>query len=431
MSRIAILTDGGFLAHTTRSLEVGRALSDELGHHVVFGCSGPYARVLSDAGFEVRDVYTVDREETMRLARRAGVCSMSWWEREVERSIDSDIELLSTLRPDAVVGDMHWSLCTSARVLAIPYVAITNAAWTRHYAQPIHAPSGHFTTRLFGPRLTERMFPTVKALILRYWALGYRNVRKRYALPAVTSLYDLIEGDLTLLADIPEFGPTAELPANIRYVGPIPWRAELPAPAWLRSLDPTRPTLYFTLGSTGDAEFFEEAVRVFGNTEYQVLITTGGISTGLHRVPSNIFVEKYAPGDALLGVSDAVVSHGGNGTIYQALQAGVPVIGFPSIFDQEINMQRVQALGIGVSLWRSHYGPETLRAAVETILGDSQYKERCRFLGKRCREMAGAQRAAAHIHDVLRAPLGRVDGAYAAAVPAVADSWRLANRLPG
>src|SRR5439155_7109040 len=117
----------------------------------------------------------------------------------------------------------------------------------------------------------------------------------RFSLPAVSSLYDLIEGDVTLLADIPEYGTTVDRPDHVRYVGPIPWHAEIPPPAWLKRLDPERPTLYFTLGSTGDAQFFEEAVRVFGGTRYQVLITTGGISADLGAVPDNIFIEQYAP----------------------------------------------------------------------------------------------------------------------------------------
>jgi UDP:flavonoid glycosyltransferase YjiC (YdhE family) len=99
--------------------------------------------------------------------------------------------------------------------------------------------------------------------------------------------------------------------------------------------------------------------------------------------------------------SDAVVSHGGNGTIYQAIENGVPIIGFPFIFDQEINMQRVEALGAGVSLWRSQYDEASLKRAVEQILGDPRYRERCRFLGKRCREMDGARRAAWHIHHLV------------------------------
>jgi MGT family glycosyltransferase len=226
-------------------------------------------------------------------------------------------------------------------------------------------------------------------------------VRKRYGLPPVKSIYDLIEGDMTLLADVPEFmATTPEMPPSFRYVGPILWQPELPVPRWLHRLDPRRPTLYFTMGSTGDSKFFEEAIKVFGDTEYQILITTGGLAA-FDGVPSNVFVEEYANGEALMNVSDAVVSHGGNGTVYQALSRGVPVIGFPSIFDQEINMQRVAALGAGLRLWRSEYEAAALKAAVETVLGDPRYRERCQRLAHSIAYYQGPRRAAVHINHLL------------------------------
>jgi MGT family glycosyltransferase len=398
---IAIFADGGFLAHTTRAFEVGRALQRCYGHRVVFCIEGPYARIPREAGYEVRPVYTVDREVTMRLARRAGLCDPRWWRDECERSVASDLDAIRELRPDLVIGDMHWSLCTSARAAGIPYVAITNGAWTRHYAERIEPPAGHFSTRILGERLSRAAFPAIKRALVWYWALGYRRVRRRLGLAPVRSLFDLIEGDVTLLADIPEFMPlTPAAPARFRHVGPILWEPDLPEPAWLAHLDPKRPTLYFTLGSTGDAQFFEEAIRVFGGTEYQVLITTGGLAS-LGDVPPNVFVAEYAPGKALLERSHAVVSHGGNGTIYQALSCGVPVIGFPSIFDQELNLQRVCALGAGRRLWRSAYDGASLRRVVEEVLADEACRARCQALARRIAAMDGRRRAAVHIHDLL------------------------------
>ena len=234
-----------------------------------------------------------------------------------------------------------------------------------------------------------------------YYSLGYTKLRQRHHLPPVHSIYDLIEGDMTLLADIPEYmATTPQMPDNYRYVGPILWRANLPVPSWLARLDRRRPTLYFTMGSTGDAQFFNEAIRVFGDTEYQVLITTGGLAD-LGRVPSNIFVEEYANGEALMDVSDAVISHGGNGTVYQALSRGVPIIGFPSIFDQEINMQRVAALGAGLRMWRSQYDARALKAAVEQLLGDARYRERCQRLAHSIAYYNGPRRAAVHINHLI------------------------------
>src|SRR5262249_1627079 len=141
--------------------------------------------------------------------------------------------------------------------------------------------------------------------------------------------------------------------------------------------------------------------RLFGNTEYQILITTGGLAN-LGRVPDNVYVEEYAPGRSLMSVSDAVISHGGNGTVYQALSCGVPVIGFPTIFDQEINMQRLCALGAGIRLWRSEYKADTFKRAIEEVVGNPSYRARCEQLARRIAYMDGPRRAARHIDHLLR-----------------------------
>src|SRR5215471_3281667 len=399
---IAIFLHGGFLAHVTRTFEVARVLARDFGHRIVFCGEGPYMHIPGAAGFDVRPVYTVHRDTTMKLARRFGLCGLGWWRRECARSVESDLEAIDDIKPHAVVGDMHWSLGTAAHIRQIPYVAITNAGWTRWFSVPFEPPQGHLSTKILGRRLSNAVFPKIKDALTWYYSLGYTKIRRRYGLPPIHSIHDLIEGGLTLLADLPEFMPvTEDAPASLRYVGPIIWDAELPEPAWLERLDPDRPTLYFTMGSTGDARFFSEAIRLFGNTEYQILITTGGLAD-LGPVPKNVFVEEYAPGKALMNVSDAVISHGGNGTLYQALSCGVPVIGFPTIFDQEINMQRLCALGAGIRLWRSEYKAESLKRAIDEILGDSGYRLRCEQLARRIAHMDGPRRAALHIDHLLR-----------------------------
>src|SRR4029077_729720 len=103
----------------------------------------------------------------------------------------------------------------------------------------------------------------------------------------------------------------------------------------------------------------------------------------------------------LMAVSDVVVSHGGNGTVYQALSRGVPIIGLPSIFDQEVNMRRVCALGAGIHLSSKAYTGDSLDSAVATILADRRYRDRCKQLAARIERMEGRGRAPRHIPDFL------------------------------
>jgi MGT family glycosyltransferase len=398
---VAIFCDGGFLAHVTRSFEVGRSLHTTFGHRVVFCCSGPYAHIPRDAGFEVLPVYTVDRETTMKLARKLLPPRLGWWESACARSVASDLEVLKSIRPDAVVGDMHWSLSTSARVLGIPYVSIANACWTRWFTQVVEPPEGHLSARIFGSPIARAVFPVLMKLMHAYYALGYRTIRKRHGLPRIHTLWEAIEGDINLMPDLPEFMPVGDdLPPTFRYTGPLLWDATMKLPDWFSSLERGRPTVYVTFGSTGDSRLFQEAARIFGNTEFQVLITTGGLTEVAHP-PPNVFIAKYAPGDVLAAASDVVVSHGGNGTVYQALSRGVPLVGIPTMFDQEINMRRVCALGAGLQIRGNSYSGAAFEAAVRGVFADPSYRDICRGLAARISSFDGRRCAALHIHEFL------------------------------
>ena len=68
----------------------------------------------------------------------------------------------------------------------------------------------NFTTKIFGQALTRAMFPKIKNFLTWWYSLGYTKIREKYGLSPVKSIYDLIEGDMTLLADVPEFMPCTD-----------------------------------------------------------------------------------------------------------------------------------------------------------------------------------------------------------------------------
>jgi MGT family glycosyltransferase len=402
--RILMMADANFLAHTSRLLEIGKVL-ERLGHEVIFAGDGQFMFLPQQEGMKTDWVYTVPGERTLELARQAGFVGYFWWKDTIYRSIRSDIECIERNSPDLVIGDMHWTLCASCAVTKVPYVSITNAHWTNYFAVALRAFDGHFTTRLFGERLAARVVPLLKKYLGAYWSLPYQRFKKENNLSRdYSNLFSLIEGDITLLADIPEFGPTANLPPTMSYVGPILWQPRLADPEWLDELDPTKPTLYFTMGSSGSPKFFEDAIDTFGHSNYQVIMTTGGLFDGSGRLPKNVFIAKYAPGLRLMEKSDIVINHGGNGTVYQAIAAGAPIIGIPTHLDQDINLQRVEDLGFGIKLRSRQSDARDLVRAVERILSDGSYRQNALKLQASFRRFNGPHMAAERIQQLLRIP---------------------------
>ena len=187
------------------------------------------------------------------------------------------------------------------------------------------------------------------------------------------NVFDFWRGDFNIITDIPEYGPTKNLPKNYHYIGPIIWEPKIESPDWLEKLDPNKTTLYFTMGSTGNPHFFEQAVESFGNTDYQCVMTTAGLIE-LSNIPENFFVVNYAPGSKIMEKCDLVICQGGNGTIYQALQNGVPIIGIPTMHDQEFNLDQVEKLSVGIKLSELKFKPKDLIEAVKHILNREQFK---------------------------------------------------------
>jgi MGT family glycosyltransferase len=398
--RILVIPDGNWLAHTTRPLEIARVLRDA-GDEVIFAGSGQYMRLPRDLGFEIHDLCTIDPALVLARARSGRVYFYD--ERDIAAGVDAELELYERLQPDLVLCDFRLTAGTSCELASLPLAVVLNSSWTNYCAARVNAPEHLIFTRLVGRRIANRMLPWVKHLITSFDCRPFRRYRRRLGLSQPANIWDVWRGDLNLIADIPEYGPTAQLPESFRYVGPLIWEPAVPAPDWLERLDPQRPTIYFSMGSTGNAAMFEHAVRLFAGTEYQCLMTTAGLTT-LRDVPSNFFVVDYAPGSRLLEKSDVVVCHGGNGTIYQAMQQGVPIVGIPTMHDQESNLDRVENLGIGIHLSELRFRPEHLSAAIARILAESSYRENAVRLQEVLRSYDAPTACRDLIHQHLAAP---------------------------
>jgi UDP:flavonoid glycosyltransferase YjiC (YdhE family) len=67
-----------------------------------------------------------------------------------------------------------------------------------------------------------------------------------------------------------------------------------------------------------------------------------------------------------------MVGHGGFGTTLGALLAGVPQVVVPIFADQPDNAQRIADMGAG--LIADAGDPETIRAAVQQVLGEGRFR---------------------------------------------------------
>ncbi len=164
----------------------------------------------------------------------------------------------------------------------------------------------------------------------------------------------------------------------------------LPLPDWWDGS--TAPLLYVSFGTVlGHMSVASTAYRValaaVGELDVRVLLTVGPRFDldQLGRIPHNVHVEPWVNQSDVLAEADVVLCHGGSGTTFGALAAGVPLVVAPMFADQFANGNKVAAAGAGVTLDTGAAGgrrrplsladASPLAQAIEEVRGDRSYRQ--------------------------------------------------------
>jgi UDP:flavonoid glycosyltransferase YjiC (YdhE family) len=288
--------------------------------------------------------------------------------RTLRRYLQEDWRVIDAVAPDVLVGDLRLSLTVAAPLRGIPHAALINAYWSPHAVRPDGFPlPDHPIVRLLGPRLSAQHFPKALPFVFRHFAAPVNQLRREHALPAIGSLPEVLcAGDLTLHPDPPALVPIRGAPPAHRHLGPVLWSPAVALPSWWSRLDPGRPTVYLTLGSSGRRELLPRVIRAIADLPLrpQILVSTAG-RPPLTDLPPHTHVAPYLPGDLAAARADLVVSNGGSTTSYQALAAGKPVVGIASNLDQYLAMDAIARSGAGLLV----RGGDATVAAIQGAVG--------------------------------------------------------------
>jgi len=181
--------------------------------------------------------------------------------------------------------------------------------------------------------------------------------------------------------------PRADLPASVRFVGPIlaPPSARFDPPAWWDDLAAGRPVVHVTQGTLDNADLGRlllPALEALAGDDLLVVATTGGPDPEPWRaaLPANVRLERFIPHDRLLPHVDVMVTNGGYGGVHQALAHGVPLVVAGDSEDKPEVAARVHWAGAGVDLHTGRPSPARLAEAVRGVLGRPTYAARARAL---------------------------------------------------
>jgi UDP:flavonoid glycosyltransferase YjiC (YdhE family) len=163
-------------------------------------------------------------------------------------------------------------------------------------------------------------------------------------------------------------------------------------PSWLHDL-PSRPTVYATAGTSVNRTpgLLETFAAALADEPVNVILTIGHDRNpaDFGTLPNNLHVERYIPQSLVLPMCDVVLSHCGSGTMYAALDHGLPMVNVPVGMDQFENGVRCAALKLGVTVASSALSVDAIRAAVREVLAEPSYRANALRMRRDMRALPG------------------------------------------
>jgi len=395
--RILFVADAVTLAHVARPAVLARGL-DPRRFDVHFASDPRYARLIADLPCPLHPITSQPGERFLCAAARG---HRLYDTATLRAYVRADLDLLQAVRPAVVIGDHRLSLAVSARLLAIPYLALHNAYWSP-WADPATPVPDLPLTRVLGVPLAQRLFDRVWPLAAAWHSRPLNRLRREHGLPALGWDWrrPYTDADLTLYADAEELIPTPRRPASHRYLGPVAWSPEVALPPWWDTLPADRPLIYVSLGSSGDPAVLARVLEALVALPVTVVAATAGRSLPGTQ-PANVRLLDYAPGDALCQRADLVISNGGSMGVYQALAAGKPLLGIAAHMDQQLSMHHVVKAGAGLCVRTDRLVAHELLAAVQRLLHDQGMRLQARSLAQAIAAYDPVRTLSAILEEVL------------------------------
>lgn len=361
--RVLFVAENITLAQVVRLATLARGLPrDE--YEVHFACSDFDPLIFEGTEFQRWPLHTIDKEQGFKsLAKGERLYDV----KTLERYVADELRVMDQVKPHVVVGDFRLSLAVSAPLRGVHCASLINAYWSPYAVRESWPVPDHPIVRLVGVERAEKYFPQALPKVFGHFAAPLNAVRKRHGLAEFATLSEqLCFGDSVLYPDIPELCPlAADAPASHHFLGAVQWSPKVSAPPSLGA-DESLPVVYVTLGSSGDVVALPTVLAGLDGLPIRGVLATAGRAAP--RVPSNFVAAELVPGELLASQALFVVTNGGSSTGYQALAAGVPVLGVPSNLDQYLAMQAISRAGAGITLRSGGLRQEEVRQAAVRLL---------------------------------------------------------------
>lgn len=338
--RYLLVPGNNSLSHVVKCLAISDALAAR-GHEARVAVSKKHSAFLarlSQEYFVLPDIQENDE---------SGFPSVEWF-RQPQHIIDcinSEVDLLKAYRPDRVLGVFRFTLKTSALIANVPYDSLICGCMI-----PEHGETLGFSADEQGREMQQIILDG----FFRYAGAKVAAALPAFGLPKINGdIRHMLKGERTFLWDFPEFAPLREN-TGLVHVGPLVWDSwpfDVIDPHAL--IDGNRPLAVVAFGTcTVCLPTAKRLLRIIVDMGYRVLLAAGGQKEFLNIMPEEpqVVAYSFAPLPTILPHASLLVTHGGQMTVFEALQHRVPVVVMPFQPEQAHNGVCLDRMGCGIRL---------------------------------------------------------------------------------
>jgi UDP:flavonoid glycosyltransferase YjiC (YdhE family) len=334
--KFLLMPGNNSLSHVAKCLAIKEALVDR-GHDALVAVSEKSSRFLQKQNIAHHVLPDIQENDG------AGMPTVEWFRDHlgIIDCINAEVALLKEYKPDRVLGVFRFTVKASARIADIPYDSLTCGCMTPDSQEVLGFVDG------------ERGRESQQIILngfYRYAAIKTSMALASFGLDAVSDVRYMLKGERTFLWDIPEFFPLSRKP-DIIYIGPITWNH------WQYDrmdigtiVDGNLPLAIIAFGTCmAQASSAKRIIKILLELGYKVLVAAGGQKEFLNIMPDDprVIVHTFAPLHKLTPHASLLICHGGQMTVFEALQNKTPVIVMPFQPEQAHNGVCLERIGCG------------------------------------------------------------------------------------
>jgi UDP:flavonoid glycosyltransferase YjiC (YdhE family) len=408
MKTLIFAVAGYNLAEIGRMLEIAKSCKDKF--HIIFiSYGGQYEHYIEDTGFELKKMEPRLTEEQLHHVRKAlsgeTLNTVGYFTaEEMEPRVEEEIKLFQEIKPACVLTGWCQSALISTRVAKIPFVNVLHStSVTEYYKAGLQSwPDRNNFSFLRWFASEEKLNRWVSNLVLKMKlpAKPFNTLAKKYGLRQFNNFIEVLEGDHTLLADIPEWVGFSEIRSSLHYIGPLHFHLNIDVPEEINTMPKDKPIVYFAMGSSGKPRIIADIIEGFRGKPYNVIAPVKAHIKNLDiTIPENVVVTGFIPAHKVNPLADISIIHGGQNTVMQACLSGTCIVGIGMHPEQQANLDACVRKGFAIRISKKKVTASAVLDAVDRLLNDDQAKQEVIKFKKQLKEWNGPENAAQFLYE--------------------------------